>query len=146
VDDANAAAFNGKWDAFQVMLDAGSPATVSFNESEVNSRLNAWNEEEDIFEEIRVCLRDGYGEATGTLDGGGVADAAFKLTGTVTLSGDHPRVNVDDIDLGKVPDIFLMPWQGEAEEPINEVLNDVDLGHTYTMTYGEGVVRIDGQP
>ena len=50
---------------------------------------------EDIFEEIRVCLHDGY---------------------------------------------------GEAKDPINDAFDQVDLGHTYTLSYFEGGVRIDGQP
>jgi RND superfamily putative drug exporter len=146
VDDAHAEAFNTKWDAFEAALDSGSPASVTFSESEVTSRLNAWNDEKDIFEEIQVCLHDGYGEATGTLDGGGVVDASFKLTGTVKLDGNHPKADISDIDLGKVPGILAALWEGEAEDPINDALDQVDLGHTYTVSYFEGAVRIDGQP
>jgi RND superfamily putative drug exporter len=146
VDDANAEAFDAKWDAFQFALASGSHASVTFSESEVTSRLNAWNDGKDIFDEIRVCLHDGYGEATGTLDGGGPVDASFKLTGTVDLGGEHPEARIRDIDLGKVPGAVLALWEGEAEDPINDALDQVELGHTYTVAYFEGGVRIDGQP
>jgi hypothetical protein len=146
IDQANTDAFNGKWHAFEAALGAGSPASVTFNESEVTSRLNAWNDEKDVFEEIQVCLHDGYGEATGTLGRGGVVDAAFKLTGTVALDGDHPQARIDDIDVGKVPGFVLALWEGEAEDPIDDALDNIVLGHTYTVTYTEGAVRIDGQP
>jgi hypothetical protein len=93
-----------------------------------------------------VCLHDGYGEATGTLDGGGPVDAAFRLKGTVALDGNHPEARIRDIDLGKVPGIALALWEGEAEDPINDALDQVELAHTYTVAYFEGGVRIDGQP
>jgi RND superfamily putative drug exporter len=146
VNHANAEAFDRKWAAFQAALGGGSTASVTFNESEVTSRVNAWNDEKDIFEEIRVCIHDGYGEATGTLDGAGVVDAAFKMTGTIELNGEHPAAHIDDIDLGNVPGPLLAALEDLAENPIEEALDDVDLNHTYTMTYTEGEVRIDGQP
>jgi hypothetical protein len=146
VNDANAEAFGRKWDAFQAALGGGSTASVTFNESELTSRVNAWNDEKNIFEEIRVCIHDGYGEATGTLDGAGVVDAAFKMTGTVELTGEHPAAHIDDIDLGNVPGPLLAAMEDLAENPIEEALDKVDLNHTYTMTYIEGKVRIDGRP
>ncbi len=145
VNHANAEAFDRKWDAFNAALAGGSDASVTFDESEVTSRVNAWNDEKDIFEEIRICIHDGYGEATGTLHGVSVVDAAFRLKGTVQLTGDHPAVHVDDIELGNVPGLLFAPLKGQAENPIDEVLDGVDLHHnTYTMTYAEGEVRIDG--
>ncbi len=146
VSDANAQAFDRKWDAFEATLAGGSPASVTFNESEVTSRVNAWNDEKDIFEAIRVCVHDGYGEATGTLDGAGFVDAAFKMTGTVELAGDHPRAHINDIDLGNVPGPLLAALEDLAEDPIEEALDGIDLDHDYTMTYSEGKVRIDGRP
>jgi hypothetical protein len=146
VSDASAEAFDRKWDAFEAALDGGSPASVAFNESEVTSRVDAWNDEKDIFEEIRVCIHDGYGEATGALDGAGVVDAAFRITGTVELAGEHPAVHIDDGDLGNVPGPLLAALEDLAEHPIEEALDEIDLDHDYTMTYTEGEVRIDGRP
>ncbi len=146
VNEANAEAFDRKWDAFEAALDGGSPASVTFSESEVTSRVNAWNDEKDIFEEIRVCIHDGYGEATGTLDGAGVVDAAFKISGTVELARGHPTAHIDDIALGNVPRPLFAALEDLAEDPIEEALDEVDLNHSYTTTYSEGEVRIDGRP
>ena len=146
ISDANAESFHEKWDAFDATLDGGSPASMTLNESEINSRVHAWNEEKDIFEEIRVCIHDGYGEATGTLDGAGIVDGEFKLTGTVQLTGEHPVVDIYNIDLGNVPDPLLASLEDPAEGPIEEALQKVDLDHDYTVTYAEGEVRIDGRP
>ncbi len=145
VSSVNAQAFDRKWAAFQAALAGGSPASVTFSESEVTSRLNAWNNEKDIFEEVRVCVRDGYGEVTGTLGWAGV-NAAFKMSGTIELSGDHPTVHIDDIALGKVPGPLLDALKGLADDPIEEAVDRIDMSHTYTMTYAEGAVRIDGRP
>jgi len=145
VNAANAEAFHRKWDAFNAALASGKAASVTFSESEVNSRLNAWNDEKDIFREVRVCIHDGYGEATGKLGWEGI-EGAFKITGTVDLTGQHAVVHVDDIDLGNVPDTLLEAFKGRAENPIEEALDKYDASHSYKMTYAEGEVRIDGQP
>lgn len=75
-----------------------------------------------------------------------MVDAAFKMTGTVELTGEHPAAHIDDIDLGNVPGPLLAAMEDLAENAIEEALDKVDLNHTYTMTYNEGEVRIDGQP
>jgi hypothetical protein len=144
VSDANAEIFDEKWDLFQTALDGGSPASVTFSESEVTSRVNAWNDEKDIFDVVQVCIHDGYGEATGTLDGA-VVDAKFKITGRVELVDEHPAVHVDDIDLGNVPGPLVGTVEDLAEDPIEDVLG-VDLSHEYVVAYTEGEVRIDGLP
>ena len=56
-------------------------------------------------------------------------------------------VQIDDIDLGNIPDPLLGPLESQIEDPIEEGLEDIDLGgHTYTVTLTEGVVTIEGQP
>ncbi len=146
VNDANAEAFQQKWEAFDAALDRGSPSSVTFSESEITSLVNAWNEEKDIFEAIRVCVHEGYGEATGTLSGAGLVEAEFKMTGKVELAGEHPVAHIDDIDLGNVPGPLLAALEGLAEEPIEEAMGEIDLGHDYEVTYVDGQVRIDGWP
>jgi len=146
VDDANAVAFDRKWDAFNANLASGSAASVTFNESEITSRLNVWNDKKNVFDEVRVCVHDGYGEVTGKLGRKGAVEAAFKMTGTVELTGHRAVAHIHDIDLGKVPDPVLAVFQGQAEGPIEDALQKTEFEHTYAVTYVEGEVRIDGQP
>ena len=150
VSSAMTDAFQQKWDAFDATLDAGSPASVTFNESEVNSRGVTWIRDEggpDFDDElIRICIHDGFGEATGSLRSLGF-DVEFKITGSVELTRSVIFVHIDDVDIGNIPDLFIGPFESQAENPIDEGLEDVVLGgHTYTVTLTEGTVTIDGQP
>jgi len=146
VSDALSDAFQQKWDEFDATLDAGSPASVTFNESEITSRAVTWIEEEEgpDFEDVRVCVHDGYGEATGKLDGPGFVNVRFKLTGTVTLTGSHPVAEITDVDIGNIPDPLLAPFENLADE---DALEQIDLdGHSYTVILTEGTVTIEGRP
>lgn len=148
VSDAMSDAFQQKWDAFDATLDAGSSASVTFNESEVTSRAVVWIRDEGgpDFDDARICIHDGFGEASGTLRSLGL-DLEFKITGSVELTQSRIVVRIDDVDIGNVPDLLLGPFESQAENPIEEGLDDFDLGgHTYTVTLTEGIVTIDGQP
>src|SRR3990172_9014430 len=62
-DAALASQFQGKWDTFNDSLEAGQPATVVFNESEVTSRGTTFLEEKNApISSLKVCLNPGEGE------------------------------------------------------------------------------------
>jgi hypothetical protein len=147
VSDANAASFQSKWDAFDAQLDAGQPATVSFNESEVSSRANQWARDEtiDFDDDITICIHDGSGEATATF-GGGWLDTKVKVTGSVTFEGAALKANVDDIEVGNLPGFMIGPLEGQVEDAIQEALDDIHLNHTYTVTLTEGTAAVNGTP
>ena len=148
VIDAMSDAFQQKWDAFDATLDAGSPASVTFSESEVTSRAVVWIRDEGgpDFNDARICIHDGFGEATGTLRSIGL-DVEFKITGSVELTQSKIVAHIDDIDIGNLPDALHSWFEGQAENPIEAGLDDLGLGpHTYTVILTEGSVTIDGQP
>jgi hypothetical protein len=146
VSAANADSFDQKWDGLDAILGAGSPSSIDLNESEITSRADLFIEEEsgDIGN-VRVCVHDGFGEVTGDVGFAGV-DVDFKVKGTVDLSGDKPVVQFDDIDIGNVPGFITGPFEGLAEDAIEELLEELDLDHTYTPILTEGVATIEGQP
>ncbi len=149
VSDAMSDAFQQKWDVFDATLDAGSPAAVSFSESEVTSRAVTWIRDEGgpDFSDARICIHDGYGEATGTLEGPGFFDVKFKLRGTVELIGSRLLTDIEDVDMGNIPDPLTSWFEGQADGPIEEGLDNLGLEpHTYTVTLAEGMVTIEGQP
>ena len=149
VSDALSDAFQEKWDQFDATLDAGSPASVTFSESEVTSRAVNWinNEDGPDFDDAQICFHDGYGEATGTLRSWGIFDVKFKLRGTAELTGNRLLIDIEDIDIGNVPDPLHLWLEGQLEDPIEEGLDNLDLEpHTYTITLTEGSVTVEGQP
>jgi hypothetical protein len=151
VSDANADSFDRKWDEMDAILDGGSPASITLDESEISSRADRYFSEEHVLDvtDIRICIHDGYGEATGTAEAVLGLEVEARLEGTVDLSGDSPKIEIDDIEIGSVPgglvdltdDIFV-----GLESEINEALEDITLKHTYTATLTEGQVQIDGTP
>ena len=144
---ANADAFDQKWDGFDASLDGGSPSVVVFTESEITSRADRFIEDEsDVIADVRICVHDGFGEISGKVDAFLGIDANFKAKGTVDLSGDHPVVNFDDINIGNIPGVAVEPFEGILEDAIEELLKKVDLEHQLTPTLSEGEARVDGQP
>ena len=148
VDAANATAFQDKWDAFDIILDGGSPSSVAFNESEVASRADQYiRDETDVdFKDIRICIHDGFGEATGSLEAILGLDTDVKISGTLDLTGDHPIAKDVDIDIGNVPGFITDAIEGFVDDAIDEALEDIELSHTYTPALTEGQAQIDGVP
>ena len=143
VSDANASAFDTKWDAFNATLDGGSAATTNFNESEISSFVE--REVGDPFSSPRVCIHDGFGEGTATFSVLGF-DAKIKVKGNMTLTGAHPVANIDNIEVGNVPDFLVDVVKGLVESAIDDETAKVDLDHPLTPTLTEGDAKIDGTP
>lgn len=149
VSDAMSDRFQEKWDQFDETLDAGSPASVTFSESEVTSRAVNWinNEDGPDFDDAQICIHDGYGEATGTLQGWGPFNVKFLIQGTVEVVGDDLIVVIEDVDIGNIPGPLTSWFEGQADGPIEEGLNDLGLEpHTYTIILTEGSATVEGQP
>ncbi len=146
VDDANASMFQQRWDAFDIILDGDSPSSVTFNESEVTSRADQYiRDETDVdFKDIRICIHDGFGEATGSLEAILGLETDVKISGTLDLTGDHPVAKDVDIDIGNVPGFITDAIEGFVDDARDEALEDIELSHTYTPTLTEGEARIAG--
>ena len=147
VDAANSQAFEQKWDTFDATLGGGSSTSVNFNESEISSRTQTFLDENDApFSDARVCIHDGFGEGTATLDAFLGLEAKIRVKGNLDLTGQHPVAQIDDIEAGNVPGWLTGAIEGFVEDAIENQLDDIDLEHTYTPTLTEGNAKIDGQP
>jgi len=143
VSAANADAFDTKWDAFNATLDGGSAAAVNFNESEISSFVD--REVGSPFSGPQVCIHDGYGEGTATFEVLGF-DAKIKVKGNMDLTGAHPVANIDNIEVGNVPDFLVDVVKGLVEDAIDDETAKVDLAHPMTPTLTEGDAKLDGTP
>ncbi len=142
VNAANAQAFDDKWQALNDTLDAGSPASASFTESEVSSFVD--REVGSTFSDVRICIHDGFGEATAKLDFIGLS-SKIKVTGNVAF-GEHPEAVDVDIEVGNVPGFFTNLIEGLIERLLDEEPKKVDLDHSYSSLPTEGNGQIDGVP
>ena len=147
VSPSLATQFQDKWDAFNDSLEAGQPATVVFNESEVTSRGTTFLEEKDApISGLKVCLNPGEGEATAKIDVPFFGDVDVMVRGTVDLSGSTPKVDIRDIQVGGVPDFIADRIKGQIRSVINDQLDDLDIEHRYDLQIGAGQASISGQP
>ena len=142
VNDANAQAFDAKWQALNATLDEGSPASASFTESEVSSFVD--REAGSTFSDVRICIHEGVGEATAKMDFIGLS-ANIKVTGNVAF-GEHPEGVDIDIEVGNVPGVFTNLIEGFIKGLIDEETEKVDLDHSYSSLPTEGNGQIDGVP
>jgi hypothetical protein len=155
-DPALAQQFQERWDDFNARLDAGTAASVTFEEGQVTSRAAQWAEETDApLEDITVCIYDGIaqGRARAELPVlakapliGGLFETDVSATGRMDLSGEHPEITIVEIEAGDIPDWAIGPVEDEIEEVVNERLSQYDIEHTYEVAYREGQVEITGQP
>jgi hypothetical protein len=138
-------ALKQKWDAFAAQAAAG-PANVTFNESEVTSRGVEYLDEKDVpLNDLQVYLcPDGYGEATGTVNALG-RDINVLIRGTLDLSADQPRIDVQKIEAGNLP-------SGVGTTIVNQILDrsgvktlDVDVNIT-GISFADGEATLEGQP
>jgi hypothetical protein len=146
VDAANSTSFQQKWDAFNDVLDAGSPSSVTLSESEISSRAQSYLDEKDTpFKDARVCIHDGKGEGQAKMKFLGLT-MKFKVTGTMQLDGAHPKAHIDSIDIGNIPGWMIGPAERVVNRGINGALDDVDLDHKYTPVLTPGQAAVGGTP
>ncbi len=142
----NATAFQSKWDQYNQALNSG-PASVTFNESEITSRAEQYLEDNDSpVKDILICLHTGFGEASGSLDTPLGINADVRIKGNLDLTGDHPKANIDKIQVGGIPEFLTDSVKGFLEDLIESQLDDINLKHDHTATLGEGSAQLNGIP
>jgi hypothetical protein len=52
----------------------------------------------------------------------------------------------DDIEVGNLPGVVMDPFEGAVEDAIQELLDDIDLTHVYTVELQPGQAVISGTP
>jgi len=145
ISPAASQSMKDKWDAFAAQAAAGT-ANVTFTEPEVTSRGVEYLKEKDVpLNDLQVYLcPDGYGEATGTINALG-RDINVLIRGTLDLSGDETRIDVQKIEAGNLP-------SGVGTTIVNQVLDrsgvktlDVDVNIT-GISFTDGEATLNGEP
>jgi hypothetical protein len=147
VSTADAAAFQAKLDHLNDQLDAGQPGSFEFTENEAASRAVQFLEEHNApVENLKVCFHENQASASGTIDTPFGPKVEAKLTGTLDLSGDTPKLNVD-IDVGSVPGFVTGTVEWLVERIADDQLTEIDLKeHDYHLEFGEGTATLSGTP
>ncbi len=147
VSTADAAAFQAKLDDLNDRLDAGQPGSFQFTESEATSRAVEFLEEHDApIDNLKICFSENQASASGNVDMLFGPDADAKLTGTLDLSGDTPKLNVD-IDVGSVPGFVTGAVEWLVERIADDQLTEIDLEeHEYSLEFADGTATLSGTP
>jgi hypothetical protein len=147
VSSALAEALQDKLDTFDEQLDAGQAASFTFDESEATSRGIEFLEENNApIDDLKVCFNSDGPSASGKVSAVAGLDLDVKASGNVDLSGEHPRVDDLDIDVGRVPGFVTGGLEGLIKDVINDQLDHIDVEHRLTITFGEGTATLSGQP
>jgi hypothetical protein len=147
ISSALAQQFQAKLDRFDEQLDAGQAASFSFDESEATSRGREFLKEKNApIDDLKVCLNPEGPSASGNLSAVLGLDVSAKVSGHLDLSGEHPRVDDLDIDVGGLPGFTTGGFEGTIEDVINDQLNHIDVEHQLSITFGEGTATLSGQP
>ncbi len=147
VSFALAQRFQDKLDEFDEQLDAGQPASFTFDESEATSRGRQLLEEKNApIDDLKVCFNAEGPSASGKLSAVLGLAVKAKVSGDMNLDGEHPRLDDVDIDAGSVPGFITGRIEGVIEDVINDQLDHIDVEHQLEITFGEGTATLSGQP
>ena len=136
--------FRNKWKGFK-LRSASGPTSETFNESQITARgLSFLLEEGTEIENLQVFLcPDGYAEATATFAGGG-PNIDFLARGTLDLSGDLPRIDIDKVLVGNLPNFLRL---GGLVDSIDDDAKTLDIGFSLTaIGFTDGEVTLGGAP
>lgn len=156
-DVSYTASFDGIWEQIAAQVAAGqTEVTVHLTESEVSSRAADYLQARDApLDDILVCFHDGYAEGRATVEApgasglplvGGLFKAESRVTGSVDLSGRHPRLVIDRLEAGDLPGFLEDEVRDDVEQAINDRLDDLPLGYDYNVSLSEGVATVVGSP
>jgi hypothetical protein len=134
-----------EWDQFSAAAAQGR-AEIVLTELGVTSRAVEYIDEKDIpLKDVRVHFcSDGLGEALGTIKTPG-PDIRVLLRGTLDLSGDKPKIDIDTIKAGNFPG-FGTTWI------INNIIKkgDADIldmdEHLISLQIRDGSATLTGGP
>ena len=135
--------FQGKLDSFNDQLDAGQPASFTFDESEATSRGRQFLEDENSsIADLKICFNSDGPSASGNLNAVLGLDVTAKVSGDLSLDGEHPRVDSLDIDVGAVPGFVTGGLEGGIKEVINDQLEHISIEHQLKIAFGEGTATL----
>ena len=147
VSAALAQSLQDKLDTFDEQLDAGQAASFTFDESEATSRGQQFLDEKNApIDDLKVCFNSEGASASGKVSAVLGMDLDVKVSGDVDLSGEHPRLDDLNIDVGRVPGFITGGIEGIVKDVINDQLDHIDVEHQLQITFGEGTATLSGQP
>jgi hypothetical protein len=143
-----AAAYEEKWDGLEAALDTGQAASATFSESEVTSRASVWLQEQDApIEEIMICFGDGTAAASAKIDIPFVpGDINVLARGSLILTGTVADSELTDLEVGGLPGPLTDLVENFINNVIEDQTEDLDLDHSFMLTFTEGAVTISGVP
>jgi hypothetical protein len=133
------------WDQFSDSA-AQARAEIVLTEVGVTSRAVEYIDEKDIpLEDVRVHFcADGLGEALGTIKTPG-PDIHVLLRGTLDLSGDKPKIDVDTIKAGNFPGFGTTWIINNIIKKGNADVLDMDE-HLISLQIQDGSATLTGGP
>ena len=153
-DVAYAETFQQTWNSVASQIEAGATeVTLGFSESEVTSRAAAYLDERDApLDNLVICFHDGLAEARADIEVpgasglpviGGLFDTTVRVTGTLDLASEHPRLVLTDLDAGSLPGFIEDELRGDVEQEINYRLAGLTIRYNYTsLVFTEGAATI----
>ena len=150
--EALAGQWQQRWEALPALILSGQATSITFDESEVTSRANQFLREKDApVKDVLVCFHEGSAEAMAKADIpalsdvpliGGVFEAHVRVAGAAVLSGPNPRIELQEIDAGRLPSAATDALRDRLQDEINSRLAGLTLDYPYAVTFSEGRVTL----
>ncbi len=150
--EALAGQWQQRWEALPALILSGQATSITFDESEVTSRANQFLREKDApVKDVLICFHAGSAEAKAKADIpalsdvpliGGLFEAHVRVAGAAVLSGPNPRIELQEIDAGRLPGAATDALRDRLQDEINSRLAGLTLDYPYAVTFSEGRVTL----
>ncbi len=147
VDQAAASAFDSKLLTLNAALAFGRGGEFTVDEREATARARLFLEENDApVTDLTLCFRPGKAISKGHVDTPLFGGVDVQVTGTVSASGLHPNVDVQEVRVGKLPAFFTAPFKGLINRIADDQAKQITLGNRYNVTFEQGTATLAGIP
>lgn len=145
VDETAAASFDNKLLLLNAALAYGQGGEFSLDEREATARARLFLEQNHApVEGLTICFRPGIAVGKAHIDTPVLGGVDVTLKGTVALDGGHPRVMVEDVQVGALPSFFTDPFKGLVNRIADDQTDRIPLFYRYSLRFDQGTATLSG--
>lgn len=142
-----AAAFQQKIVLVNAALVYRQPAQMTTDEREATARARQFLAQNDTpVKNLALCFEPGRAVGKAHVDTPVFGGLDVQVKGTVDLTGQHPKVNVEEVRLGALPSFFTAPFKGIISRIADDQADRILLIGRYDVQFDQGRATLVGTP
>ncbi len=147
IDQQAAASFQQKIVLVNAALVYRQPAQMTTDEREATARARQFLAQNDApVKNLALCFEPGRAVGKGHIDTPVFGGVDVQVKGTVDLTGQHPKVHVQEVRVGRLPSFFTAPFKGLINSIADDQAQRILLLGRYDVQFGQGTATLVASP